>query len=155
MEIISPDTNELTSQQVQPTFWIKEHFQIKEEAIKANTYLHPLSLEETVANQLADLGFGYYRKYNVYDEFTLACAETSLKHFQFNPTAIIIKAQSLSALLDRHLESNGGLVDEFTIAIDDQLESLHKQLDATYWTQETTELRTRWEENGYQVEKWQ
>lgn len=124
---------ELTSQQIQPEFWIKEHSEIKEEAIKAKTYLYPLTQRETVANQLADLGFGYFRKYNLYDEFTLACSESSLKYYPYNPTAIIIKGKSLQALLLKHLEKNGGYADEYTDMVTKQLAVLQRQLEATYW----------------------
>mgnify|MGYP003288748198 CR=1 FL=1 len=137
---------ELTSQQIQPEFWIKEHGDIKEEAIKAKTYLYPLTQRETVANQLADLGFGYYRKYGVYDQFTLTCSEISLKYYPYNPTALIIKGKSLEALLLKHLEKNGGFADDYTDNVDKQLEALQKQLEATYWTPETPELRKRWRE---------
>jgi hypothetical protein len=137
---------ELTSQQIQPEFWIKEHCEIKEEAIKAKTYLYPMTQRETVANQLADLGFGYFREYGVYDEFTLLCSETSLKYYPYNPTAIIIMGKSLEALLLKHLEKNGGYADAYTDKVDKQLETLQAQLEATYWTPETPELRKRWGE---------
>ena len=138
---------ELTSQQIQPEFWIKEHGEIKEEAVEAKTYLYPLTQRETVANQLADLGFGYYRKYGVYDQFTLNCSSISLEYYPYNPTAIIIKGKSLEALLLKHLEKNGGFADDYTDKVDEQLEALQKQLDATYWTPETPELRKRWMES--------
>lgn len=138
---------ELTSQQIQPEFWIKEYSEIKEEAIKAKTYLYPMTQRETVANQLADLGFGYFRKYGVYDEFSLLCSETSLKYYPYNPTAIIINGKSLEALLLNHLEKNGGYADGYTDKVDRQLKALQKQLEATYWTPETPELRKRWRES--------
>lgn len=146
---------ELTSQQIQPEFWIKEHFAIKEEAINAKTYLYPMSQRETIANQLADLGFGYFRKFNVYDEFTLSCAELSLRYFPYNPNAILIEAKSLEAMLNKHLAANGGCADAFTDMIDARREILHQQLEATYWTQETPDLRARWKENGYQLQRMQ
>lgn len=132
---------ELTSQQIQPEFWIKEHFEIREEAVKAKTYMSPLHQKETVANQLADLGLGYYRKFSVYDEFTLSCADIALKYYPYNPSAIIMKVKSLESLLVKHLNTNGGYADEFTDEIDLQLESLRRQLDATHWTRETHETR--------------
>ena len=95
---------------------------------------------------MADLGFGYYRKYGVYDQFTLTCSEISLKYYPYNPTALIIKGKSLEALLLKHLEKNGGFADNYTDNVDKQLEALQKQLEATYWTPETPELRKRWRE---------
>ena len=138
---------ELTSQQIQPEFWLKDYFDIKEESIKAKTYLYSLTQIETIANQLADLGFGYFRKFNVYDEFTLLCSDISLKYYPYNPTAIIIKGRSLEALLMKYLEINGGCADDYSKYIEAKLAILQKQLDSTFWTQETPELRRRWEES--------
>lgn len=135
---------ELTSRQIQPEFWIKEYFVIKDEAVKAKTYLYPLTQKETIANQLADLGLGYNKKYGIYDQFTLTCSEISLKYYPYNPTAIIIQGKSLEALLLKHLEKNGGYADDYTDKVDEQLKALQKQLDASYWTPETPELRNRW-----------
>lgn len=97
---------EITAQQYQPTWAIKEHFAISDSAITVGTYLTPITDIQTVACQLADLALGYYHKYKRYDEFTLRCAETSLKYYFMNPNAIIIKGKSLDAILQLHLERN-------------------------------------------------
>lgn len=55
---------EVTAQQYQPTWGIKEHFEIKDSAIMARTYLSPLSDKETVACQLSDLAFAYFHKFS-------------------------------------------------------------------------------------------
>lgn len=112
---------EVTTQQYQPTFWIKEHFEINYSAINARTYLTPLTDKETVACQLCDLAFAYYHRFSKYDEFTLDCVTKSLAYYKANPTAIIIKYKSLKAILTKHLESNGNLRDSFTDNIDCQL----------------------------------
>ena len=57
---------ELTSHQLIPDFGIKESFEISEKAIENKIYLCPLTVKETVASQLADLAFGYWKKYNIY-----------------------------------------------------------------------------------------
>ena len=54
---------EVTAQQYQPTWGIKEHFEIKDSAIIARTYLSPLSDKETVACQLSDLALAYFHKF--------------------------------------------------------------------------------------------
>lgn len=88
---------EVTSQQYQPTWGIKEHFEITDSAIKARTYLVPLTDKETVACQLSDLAFAYYHKFSNYDEFTLNCATKSLEYYKSNPTAITIKYSSFAS----------------------------------------------------------
>ena len=137
---------ETTAQQYQPTWAIKEHFAISDSAIAVGTYLTPITDVQTVACQLADLALGYYHKYNRYDEFTLKCAETSLKYYSMNPNAIITKGKSLDVILQQHLEQNGYLRDEYTDAIDLQSRQCMQDLKATHWTQETEELRNKWEQ---------
>lgn len=141
---------ELTSHQYQPTFWIKEYFAISDSAILAGTYLTPLSDKQTVAAQLTDLASGYYEKYHKYDQFTLRCVQTSLKHYPMNPNAIIIKGKSAEALLFNHLKKNGGLADYYTDYLDLLIMESQQQLSETHMTQETDELRQRWE-SGYDI----
>ena len=144
---------ELTAQQYQPTFWIKEHFAIKDSAVVVGTYLTPITDIQTVACQLADLALGYYHKYKRYDEFTLRCAETSLKNYSMNPNAIITMGKSLDALLMRHLKRNGNVRDAYTDAIDYQSWQYMQVLKATHWTQETDELRRKWQQSPDEIEK--
>ena len=137
---------EVTAHQYQPTWGIKEHFAISDSAIAVGTYLTPITDVQTVACQLADLALGYYHKYNRYDDFTLKCAEVSLKYYPMNPNAIITKGKSLDALLQQHLEQNGHLRDAYTDANDAQFRQCMQDLKATHWTQETEELRNKWEQ---------
>ena len=135
---------ETTAQQYQPTWVIKEHFAITDSAIAAGTYMTPLTDVQTVACQLADLAFGYYKKYNRYDDFTLKCVDESLKFYPKNPNALLIKMKSLEALLRNHLMLNGYLRDYYTDMVDAQYIRCVKDLQSTHWTQETEELRKKW-----------
>ena len=144
---------EITAQQYQPTWAIKEHFAISDSAITVGTYLTPITDIQTVACQLADLALGYYHKYKRYDEFTLRCAETSLKYYFMNPNAIIIKGKSLDAILQLHLERNRYLQDAYTDAIDLKSRQCMQDLNATHWTQETDELRRKWQQSSDEIEK--
>ncbi len=143
---------EVTAKQYQPTWGIKEHFAITDSAIAVGTYLTPITDVQTVACQLADLALGYYHKYKRYDEFTLRCASTSLKYYAMNPNAIMTKAKSLDALLRQHLEQNGNFKDAYTEWNDAQFRQCMANLKATHWTQETEELRNKWEQTPEQIE---
>ncbi len=143
---------ETTAQQYQPTWAIKEHFAISDSAITVGTYLTPITDVQTVACQLADLALGYYHKYKRYDVFTLRCAETSLKYYSMNPNAIITKGKSLDAILQQHLELNGDLRDAYTDAISLQLRQCIQDLNATHWTQETEDLRNKWNQTPEEIE---
>lgn len=134
---------ETTSQQYLPTWSIKVQNDISDSAVVVGTYLTPITDIQTVACQLADLAFGYYHKNKRYDEFTLKCADESLKYYPMNPNAIIIKAKSLDTLLRQHLEQNGYHKDAYTDWNDAQLRQCVNQLKATYWTPETEEMRKK------------
>lgn len=144
---------EVTAHQYQPTFWIKDHFEISDSAVIVGTYLTPITDLQAVACQLADLALGYYHKYKRYDEFTLKCAETSLRYYPQNPNAIITKGKSLDALLQQHLEQNGHLRDAYTETNDSLYRQCMKELKYTYWTQETKELRRKWQQSPEEIEE--
>ena len=143
---------EITSQQYQPTWVIKDYFAITDSAVAVGTYLTTTTDVQTIACQLADLALGYYHKFKRYDDFTLKCTDESLRFYPKNPNAIIIKGKSLDALLQQHLEQNGHHRDAYTDAIDLQLKQCMLDLKATHWTQETEELRNKWEQTPEQIE---
>lgn len=143
---------ETTAQQYQPTWAIKEHFAISDSAITVGTYLTPITDIQTVACQLSDLALGYYHKYKRYDRFTLKCANMSLKYYPMNPNAVIIKGNSLDALLLRHLSRNGYKKDAYVENIEAQLRWCTHALNATHWTQETEELRRKWKQTPEEIE---
>ena len=144
---------EVTAQQYQPTWAIKEHFEITDSAVLVGTYLTPLTKEETIAYQLSELALSYYYKYGRYDAFTLKCAVKALEHYKMNPTAIIIKAKSLESHLMEYLKYNGGLCDFVTDELDSKLLQCSKDLDSTHWTQETEELRQKWKQSPEEIER--
>lgn len=143
---------EVTAQQYQPTWGIKEHFEITDSAVTAGTYMTPMTDLQTIACQLADLAFSYYHKYKRYDEFTYKCADESLRFYPKNPNAIIIKMKSLESLLKRHLIINGHLRDSYTDMINSQYMQCARQLYATHWTQETKELRAKWNQTPEMID---
>lgn len=69
-----------------------------------------------------------------------------------NPNAIIIKGKSLDAILQQHLEQNGYLRDDYTDAVDLQLRQCMRDLNATHWTQETEELRNKWNQTPEEID---
>ena len=55
---------ELTTHQMQPTWWIKQDFDISDSAVIVGTYMTPMTDIETVACQMTELAFGYKEKFN-------------------------------------------------------------------------------------------
>ena len=143
---------ELTSQQYIPTWANKEQYEIKDSAVIVGTYLTPLSKKETIAYQLSELALSYYTKYRVYDAFTLKCTSKALEYYKMNPNAIIIKAKSLEAKLMDHLRKNGGLRDSTTDEFDCKLAQCSQDLRNTHWTQETEELRRKWNKTKEEID---
>ena len=129
-----------------------EYYNKAYSAIAVGTYLTPITDVQAVACQLADLALGYYHKYKRYDEFTQRCAETSLKYYPINPNAIITKGKSLDAILQEHFKRHGYLRNDYIDAIDLQLRQCMQDLEATHWTQETEELRNKWNQTPEEIE---
>ena len=134
---------ELTSHQLVPEFSIKENFEISEKTIENKVYLYPLTDKETVASQLADLAFGYWNKYNVYDDFTLLCVNKSLEHYPQNSKALLIKAKSLEAALGKYLKYNGYRRDEYAMSLENQLRRVPGQLERLGWDPMSEELQNK------------
>lgn len=135
---------ELTSQQYIPTWAQKDQFEITDSAVIVGTYMTPLNKKETIAYELSELALSYHTKYGIYDAFTLKCTSKALEYYKMNPNAIIIKAKSLEAQLMNHLRQNGGFRDSLTDELDRELSLCSQDLRNTYWTQETEELRRKW-----------
>lgn len=144
---------ELTSHQYQPTFWIKEHFNISDSAITVGTYLKPLTNKQCVACQLSNLAMVYHYKFNQYDTFTLKCTNKSLEYFQMNPIAIIIKGKSLETILKNYFEKSFGIMDEESDSLMKESIQCLEKLKSTYWTRETEELKRKWNQRAFMKHK--
>lgn len=143
---------ELTSQQYIPTWANKEQYEIKDSAVIVGTYMTPLNKKEMIAYQLSELALSYYTKYRIFDAFTLKCTIKALEYYKMNPNAIIIKAKSLKAQLKDHLRCNGGLRDSTTDEFDSKLAQCSQDLRNTHWTQETEELRRKWNKKKEEID---
>ena len=143
---------ELTTQQIIPEFFYKEHFEISDKAIGNKVYLAPLTDCETVASQLADLAFGYWSKYRCYDEFTRCCCGKSLEYYPQNFNGIIILGKSLEAIFRTHLEQNGFKEDDYSLRIEAQSDALFEKLEALGWERMSEELHEKLE-NGNEEDK--
>ena len=146
---------ELTTHQINPEFFYKEHFEIGDKAIESKVYLAPLTDRETVAVQLADLALGYWRKFECYDGFTRRCCEKSLEYYPQNPNACIILGKSLDAALMSHLEQNGYKEDEYTRQIEARSQSLYESLKSLGWEQMSEGLHEKLEKGNEQGKKMQ
>lgn len=74
----------LSSKQYQSSLWIKDFFAVKDSAIKRFCYYsrnipYPAYRYSMIASQLCDLAMVYVDRFHKYDNFSLKCAETSLK----------------------------------------------------------------------------
>ena len=133
----------MTTNQMQPTWWIKQDFEICESAVIAGTYMTPLTDLQTVACQMAELAFGYREKFHRYDEFTYYCASKSLEFYPMNPNAWIIRGKSLERIIQEYLFRNENIIDDYAAYLLRLMEETKWQFDHTYITEETEEIRER------------
>lgn len=124
---------ELTTHQITPEFWYREHFEISDRQVETRVYLHPLTDRETVAAQLADLALGYRNKYGCYDAFTQRCADKSLAYYPQNPKAEIIRGNSLDALRQEMLTEGRSRTDDEVQRLESELRALAARLDSLGW----------------------
>ena len=146
---------ELTTHQITPESFYKEHFEVSDKAIENKVYLAPLTDRETVAAQLADLAFGYRNKFKYYDVFTRLCAAKSLEYYPQHPKACIILGKSLDAALVKHLKENGYKEDAYARQIIAQSDALHEKLKALGWEDMNKDLYDKLEKGNQEGKQMQ
>ena len=103
----------------------------------------PLTDTETIACQMAELAFGYYKKFNRYDEFTYYCSSHSLMFYPMNPNAWIIRGKSLDLMIQDYLTRNGNIIDDYAAYLIHLVDETKWRFDKTYMTEETEEIRKK------------
>jgi hypothetical protein len=74
------------------------------DALKNGIYMDTLSLKQSVTLCLVDLAQGYQAKFGIQDgSFILQCCETALKYFPNYINALLLKAETLTALYRQSL----------------------------------------------------
>lgn len=145
---------ELTTNQMNPSWWIKQDFEICDSAVKVGTYMTPLTDIETVACQMADLAFGYYEKFSRYDEFTYYCASRSLEFYPMNPNAWIIRGKSLERIIQDYLARTGNIVDDYAAYLIHLMDETKRSFDKTYMTEESEEIRERRKKQAIEAQQY-
>lgn len=134
---------ELTTNTMNPSWYIKQDFEICDSAVIAGTYMTPLTDLQTVACQMADLAFGYCEKFHRYDEFTYYCTSRSLGFYPMNPNAWIIRGKSLERITQDYLTYVGNVIDDYATYLLRLMDNTRCGLHQTYMTVETEEIRER------------
>lgn len=146
---------EVTANQMVPTWWIKQDYEICDSAIQVGTYMTPLTDIETVACQMADLAYGYKEKFHRYDEFTYYCASRSLEFYPMHPNALMIRGKSIEQMIKDHLTKTGNIIDDYVVHLIYLLEETKHLLDQTYMTIETEEIRERRKRQAIEAQKYE
>lgn len=145
---------ELTTNQMNPSRWIKQDFEICDSAVIAGTYMTPLTDLQTVACQMADLAFGYYERFHRYDEFTYNCSSRSLEFYPMNPNAWIIRGKSLERIIGNYFKDVGNIIDDYAAYLLRLMDETICGLNHTYMTEETEEIRERRKIQSIEAQKY-
>lgn len=90
---------ELTCGNFPTDAWLMASGYIHTDALRNGIYMDTLSTKQSVALCLVDLAQGYQAKFGIQDgSFILKCCETSLTHFPKYINAMLLKAETLTAL---------------------------------------------------------
>ena len=145
---------EVTTNQMQPAWWIQQDFEICDSAVQVGTYMTPLNDIETVACQMAELALGYKEKFQRYDEFTYYCASRSLEYYPVNPNAWIIRGKSLERIIMDYLMRTGNIVDDYATYLIHLMDETKRCFNKTYMTEETEEIRERRKQQAIEAQKY-
>lgn len=98
---------ELTCGDFPTDAWIMASGYIHLDAITNGIYMKALTDKESVALCLIDLAQGYERKFGISDgEFIIKCCNTALEHFPMCINALLLKAETLTALYKKNNDSD-------------------------------------------------
>ena len=133
---------ELTSGSFPSDGYIMTSLGINMEAVKKETYMHPLDEKQEIAVCLFDLAQGYIKKRG-YDDFVLKCADTALLYYPNFIYAFILKSEYYRAKTQEIMDKNGGNRNDKTEAfyqkyaeISQIIGSLgHSELSDTYYNE--------------------
>ena len=90
---------ELTCGDFPTDAWLTASGYIHTDALRNGIYMHTLSTKQSVCLCLVDLAQGYQAKIGIQDgSFILKCCETALTHFPKYINAMLLKAETLTAL---------------------------------------------------------
>jgi hypothetical protein len=103
---------------------------------------------------MADLAFGYYEKFQRYDEFTYYCSSRSLEFYPMNPNAWIIRGRSLERIIHDYLMKNNNIIDDYCAHLIELMNDTKLRFDKTYMTEETEEIRERRKQQTIEVQKY-
>lgn len=145
---------EVTTNQITPTWWIKQDFEICDSALIVGTYMTPLTDIQTIACQMSELALGYWDKFNRFDEFTFYCASRSLEFYPMNPNAWIVRGKSLEQLIKDYMPSTGYIIDDYAEYLIGLLTETKWALRKTYMTFETEEIRERRKQRAIEAKEY-
>jgi len=99
---------ELTCGDFPTDAWLMASGYIHLDALRNGIYMDTLSQKQSVALCLVDLAQGYQAKFGIGDgNFILKCCDTALSHFPNYINALLLKAETMTALY-RQLPSDSG-----------------------------------------------
>ncbi len=85
--------------------WIATTGYVSTDAIRSGIYLDTLSNQQSIALCMLDLAKGYeFQTHNYYDGFILKCCDVVLQYHPVNPSALLLKAETLNHLYKKQSE---------------------------------------------------
>ncbi len=91
---------ELTSREFPTDGWVMASGYVTLEAVQNGIFMDTLSLKQAVALTLVDLAKGYQKKNKTDLDFIIKCCDESLTHFPNNPTAIVLRGETIRKKYD-------------------------------------------------------
>lgn len=123
--------------------WIISSLSITTDAIKAGTYMEPLSLKESVALCLYDLALGYQFQFG-HDDFGLQCCETLLNYFPKCIYAYMVKSEIFSEKRKSLLLANNNQRNSEISEIEKIITGIYEHIDTMGYKDMPKEQYEQW-----------
>jgi len=109
--------------------WMISSLDITTEAIRTGIYMHPLSLKESIALCMVDLGEGFQIKYGN-DDFCIKCCDEALKYDSNSINAYLFKSNVMTLQREQMLKQNGNVRSKEVLAFERQIKKVYSIVDS-------------------------
>lgn len=137
---------ELTNGNFATDAWMMTSMDISTEAIKNRIYMDPLSLEESVAYCLTELGQGYKKKYGYKDNVALAYCDATLAYYPHSIHTLMLKHNILNEQGLAAIQQVNPMTSTEMVVHHKLLKDTQKKIDSLGFRQMSMEKYEQWQQ---------
>jgi hypothetical protein len=136
---------ELTNGHFSSDAWMISSMEISAESIKKGVYMKELTLKESIALCMVDLGTAYARKKGGFNKFSELCAVESLKYHPTNPSAVIARYCTVRDESYAYMKKHGRKKCPYLVENIAKLKAIDKELEILGFRELSPDAYANWQ----------